>query len=140
MRNLLLAALLALSSFTTFSISAAQPPVTGMVYDAAPFNVEPKLFTSRSCPLFDCSQSSSASDRVKLANACAASRFGFPATMLTSYQNKGTFKDCAIPSSFMPKSPMMGANANWPVCCVEEKSGNQCEMTCHMFVSTTYQP
>jgi hypothetical protein len=132
MRQLLLMIALAFAPTLAMAQQAAPP---ANIYNAAPFTAG-SLFASVPCGQpFACSPSALDRDYLAAANACANSRFGFPAEMMTVFEIDGAYENCALPESYQPKGGRFMAAAQWPVCCIEDKGDNVCEFTCHFYRS-----
>ena len=137
LRSFLMAAVLLLG-FVTMASAQDGPP--GAVYSSPPFNMNPKHFTMTTCrPKLDCNVSDSAA--LQVANECASSRFGFPADIMSSFVHQsGSYKSCAIPSTFAKTGPGLGAKAQWPICCLTPSGDgdNTCRMVCHFYLTNDY--
>jgi hypothetical protein len=115
------------------SVAHAEPP-PGNIYATAPF-ANSSLFSSAPCSKpFECDSSMRDEDYLKLANACAAKRFGFPTGILTLFQTEGVYENCALPETYAPKGGRLGGTAQWPICCVEEKENGLCNFNCYYYL------
>ncbi|MGE3769669.1 MAG: hypothetical protein AB7G06_01825 [Bdellovibrionales bacterium] len=111
----------------------AGTPPPGNIYNVPPFNAA-QLFTSVPCGnAFDCRASITQEQVLALANQCATTRLGFPEGMLTLFENEGTYEKCALPESYAPKGPGLGASTQWPICCIDDKGNGKCELSCHFY-------
>ena len=126
--------LIGLLLFSATAATAAPPP--GNVYDTAPFTTATHFTTVPCGKPFACDARLSEEQYLAQANICAQKRLGFPANMMTLFsRDSGAYENCALPETYAPKSANLGADAQWPICCVVQKADNKCEFQCHFYAS-----
>lgn len=110
----------------------APPPAA--IFDFAPFS-SGAYFSSMDCGApFSCDAYHSNEDYIQMADQCAASRLGFPQGMMRYFETSGSYENCVLPDNYAPKGGALGANAQWPICCVQQV-GDQCFFICHAYIS-----
>jgi len=118
-----------------FAGSALADAPPGNIYPVAPFT-NAQHFTTVPCGKpFRCDSRMRDEDFLQAANLCAQNRLGFPDKMMTLFQKEGPYENCALPETYAPKGPRLGAAAQWPICCVEDKGNGLCSFSCHYYIS-----
>lgn len=119
------------------AVAVAQNAPPAAVYDSEPFS-SGVYFSSVPCiETFACDEYISPEQYIAGGDHCAASRLGYPQGIMQYFEPDGVYKNCVLPGTFAPKGERLGANAQWPVCCIDEVVGapGQCRFTCHSYIS-----
>lgn len=130
----LLTAIICLFGVLVSSALAQESVPPGNIYDTAPFS-SAQHFTSVPCGKpFVCGTRVTDEVYLAAANTCAQKRLGFPANMMTVFiRDEGNYENCALPETYAPKSANLGAVAQWPICCIQERDDGRCEFKCHFY-------